>query len=251
MSTICCIYRRVSTGKQAQEGVSLDMQEQLLLKYAKDKGYTDDTIRFFTDAGISGGSMRKRKGLQALMEFALVKKNQVSLVLVYAQARMWRNAEDGFYIQRIFAKAKVPVYSLSEDRDLTDDKHKLSSRIMSVIDEEEVDRTRIRTRSALKSLKDAGKVYGPLPFGFTCTEGELINDRIRNKQLLVNDTEAATVKEVFALARKKGARAVATLLNSSGHKPRKGDKFYPASISRILSNKPLYEKYGILRKDRP
>jgi len=245
----CLIYKRVSTGKQALEGVSLEMQEQLLLKYAYEQGYDNTTILIYSDAGISGGSIRKRRGLLGLIEYALVKKNNVDLILTYAQARMWRNAEDGFYIQRIFAKAKVPIYSLSEARNLIDAKNKLTSRLISVIDEEEIDRTRIRTASALASLKDAGKVYGKVPYGFTNTPGELIGDRIRNKMLVVNDTEVPLVKQVFALSRmhkKSGTRAVASKLNDAGLKTRSGGKFFPSTIDRILSNEELYKKYGII-----
>jgi hypothetical protein len=66
---------------------------------------------------------------------------------------------------------------------------------------------------------------------------------------VVNPEETPTVQQVFMLSRKhskNGTRAIATQLNAAGVKPRTGERFYPSSIDRILSNEQLYKKYGVI-----
>lgn len=54
-------YIRVSTEKQANEGVSLEAQEAKIVTWCKANGY--ELVKVYVDAGISGKRMDTRKDL--------------------------------------------------------------------------------------------------------------------------------------------------------------------------------------------
>ena len=61
-------YIRVSTEKQANEGVSLEAQEAKIVAWCKANGY--ELVKVYVDAGISGKRMDTRKELLAALAFA-------------------------------------------------------------------------------------------------------------------------------------------------------------------------------------
>jgi len=58
------VYVRVSSARQAQEGLSLEAQERTLKASAESAGYS---VSLFTDSGKSGKSLRTRTGLQSAL----------------------------------------------------------------------------------------------------------------------------------------------------------------------------------------
>jgi len=58
-------YIRVSTEKQANEGVSLEAQEAKIVSWCKTNGY--DLVKVYIDAGVSGKRMDTRKELLAAL----------------------------------------------------------------------------------------------------------------------------------------------------------------------------------------
>lgn len=58
-------YIRVSTEKQASEGVSLEAQEAKIEHWCKANGY--ELVKVYVDAGISGKRMDTRKELLAAL----------------------------------------------------------------------------------------------------------------------------------------------------------------------------------------
>ena len=59
------IYVRVSSARQAQEGLSLEAQERTLRASAEGAGYE---VSLFTDSGKSGKSLSGRQGLRLALE---------------------------------------------------------------------------------------------------------------------------------------------------------------------------------------
>src|ERR1700722_18722135 len=91
-----CGYTRVSTGAQAEKGVSLDAQEKLLREYIEGKGWTLTEI--YVEKGISGKQASNRPELQRL----LASVADVDRVVVPKVNRLGRNAKDLHDIYGIF-----------------------------------------------------------------------------------------------------------------------------------------------------
>ena len=65
---ITVAYRRVSTDKQAEEGYGLDIQEEKVVKHARDKGLTN--LVLFIDDGFTGTKMERPAldGIKGMIE---------------------------------------------------------------------------------------------------------------------------------------------------------------------------------------
>jgi len=88
-SELAIVYVRVSSARQAAEGLSLEAQERTLTASAKGAGYS---VSLFSDSGKSGKSLRTRSGLQA----ALVELNagRASALYVARLDRLARSVSD-------------------------------------------------------------------------------------------------------------------------------------------------------------
>lgn len=238
----CLIYTRVSTSKQVQMGVSLEAQLEMLQSEATKRGYQN--VLLFSDEGLSAGSLKKRTGAKAFI--AASKSPDVDLAIIYSQARLWRNYEDGAHILRTFKKNGVKLWSLSEGVDLTDQRNKLATGIRSVVDEEERDRASLRTKAAITFMKEQGRVYGKVPYGFMAGRGIAVNGKVKNRPLRINEAEVELVRKVFTMASVTKPYTIAKELNTQSVPTRSGGQWVQAHILSILRNKDLYVSNGIL-----
>ncbi len=108
-------YVRVSTHHQVKEGESLTTQRKALTDYAKGNKY--ELIEIYADEGISGGSVEKRPGLQALLQDA--QNHGFSIVLVHRLSRLGRNARELLNNVQLLKEAGVSVMFLKENIDLS------------------------------------------------------------------------------------------------------------------------------------
>lgn len=82
-------YTRVSTGRQADEGQSLDVQAESIRAYCSSKKYAEPKL--FSDSGISGRSTKNRPGLEAAVLAACETKG---LLVVSSLSRLGRSLAD-------------------------------------------------------------------------------------------------------------------------------------------------------------
>ena len=106
-------YIRVSTEKQANEGVSLEAQEAKIVTWCKANGY--ELVKVYVDAGISGKRMDTRKELLAAL--ASLKKGMA--LVSYSLSRLARSTKDALAIGEAVAKKKADMVSLTEQIDTT------------------------------------------------------------------------------------------------------------------------------------
>ena len=106
-------YIRVSTEKQANEGVSLEAQEAKIVTWCKANGY--ELVKVYVDAGISGKRMDTRKELLAAL--ASLKKGMA--LVSYSLSRLARSTKDALAIGEAVAKKKADMVSLTEQIDLS------------------------------------------------------------------------------------------------------------------------------------
>jgi DNA invertase Pin-like site-specific DNA recombinase len=167
------IYIRVSTERQAQEGVSMESQEAKCRAWCDALGY--QVVGTFTDAGISGKRMDKRPGLLDALDTACHVK---AALVVYSLSRLARSTRDALAISERLDKAGADLVSLTEKLDTTTAAGKMLFRILAVLSEFERDLASERTKAALSHKRATGyKTGGDVPWGYTVAEdGKLTED---------------------------------------------------------------------------
>ncbi len=163
-------YVRVSTERQASEGVSLDAQEARIRAWAVAQGL--DVAAVHVDAGLSGGKAANRPGLQAALADAC--KRRAPLV-VYSLSRMARSTKDALAIAERLDRAGADLVSLSESIDTTSAAGKMVFRMLAVLAEFERDLVSERTTSALAFKRRQGeRISGKIPYGYRLEAGQLV-----------------------------------------------------------------------------
>ena len=101
MGRIIAGYVRVSTLKQKNDGVSVDMQKEMIIKHAlmMELVKEADEIEFFIDDGYSGKSLERPK-IKELIE--KIKKDEVYAVICYDLSRLSREMFDSNSLLRMF-----------------------------------------------------------------------------------------------------------------------------------------------------
>jgi len=218
-------YIRVSTEKQASEGVSLEAQEAKIEHWCKANGY--ELVKVYVDAGISGKRMDTRKELLAAL--ASLKKGMA--LVSYSLSRLARSTKDLIGISELVAKKKGDLVSLSESIDTTTAAGKMMFQMLAVLSEFERNLTAERTSGALQHKKATGQKYtNQTPYGFEAIEGRLVEVK----------QEAEVVAEIQA-ARSSGStlQSIADNLNGRGIPTKTGKLWAPATIHLLLKRTTL------------
>lgn len=105
-------YVRVSTDRQAEQGVSLEAQEAKIRAMATVQG--NELIEVIIDAGESAENL-SRPGLARLMQ--LVGAGAVQAVIVAKLDRLTRSVKDLSALLELFEKKKVALVSVAESLD--------------------------------------------------------------------------------------------------------------------------------------
>ncbi len=212
-------YVRVSTDKQAEEGVSLEAQVAKIKAWASLNDY--ELIHVYSDEGISGASLNKRDGMkQALGQ---VKKGMA--FVCYSLSRISRDTIDTIQISRTIEKAGADLVSLSEKIDTTGASGKMIFNMLAVLNQFERDQTAERTRLAMSFKKSKNQAYSPTPFGYT-RHGD---------ELLLNVDEALIIiriQEMFANG--QGYNEIARVLNQEGIKTKTGKQWRANTVYYLL-----------------
>ena len=218
-------YIRVSTEKQANEGVSLEAQEARINGWCTANGY--ELVRVYVDAGISGKRMDTRKELLAAL--AALKKG--TALVSYSLSRLARSTKDALAIGEMVAKKKADMVSLSEQIDTTTAAGKMMFQMLAVLAEFERNLVAERTTNALQHKKATGQKYcNQTPYGFEAIEGKLVQV----------EQEAQVVAEIQA-ARAGGntLQAIANNLNGRGIPTKTGKQWAPATIHLLMKRSAL------------
>jgi len=154
-------YVRVSSDKQADAGMSLEVQESQIIKYAE--LYDIGLGEIIMDAGESAKSL-KRPGMLRLIE--LMDSNLCQGVLIVKLDRLTRSVKDLCYLlERYFSKDKVLI-SVQEKIDTNSAMGRMVMNVVMSISQWEREATSERTKSVLQHKKTKGERIGNIPFGY-------------------------------------------------------------------------------------
>ena len=221
------IYARVSTTRQADDGVSIDAQIEQCHKKAAEMGAA--VLQVFRDDGITGTSALKRHAFQRAINFCAY--NDVDYFIVWSTSRFARNKIDAASYKQILKESGTRLAYATMTIDSETDEGWFTDSIMEIIDEH-VSRqiSRDTKRSMLKNAEEGYFNGGRPPFGY-----QAISEGARRK-LVPNEAETPLVLQIFRrFAGGESAIAIARSFNKSGYSQR-GAEFQSASLSNMLKN---------------
>ena len=220
-------YVRVSTDRQAEQGVSLEAQEAKIRAMATVQ--SAELLDVIVDGGESAKSLN-RPGLQRLL--ALINAGKVQAVIVAKLDRLTRSVKDLCGLLELFEKRKVALVSVAESLDTGSAAGRLVITIMGAVSQWEREAIGERTRDALKHKRGQGERVGNIAFG-----SRLSDD---GQHLEPDPAEQAALAEIQRL-RQQGTtlRGIAAALNHREFRTRRGTPWRLESVARILKQGAL------------
>ena len=207
--TRCAVYTRVSTDERLdREFNSLDAQCEAGLSYIasqKHEGWMALDDRY-DDGGFSGGTM-ERPALQRLLRD--VESGRLDIVVVYKVDRLSRSLTDFARIVGIFESQGVSFVSVTQAFNTTTSMGRLTLNILLSFAQFEREVSAERTRDKFAASRRKGLwMGGTPPLGYD----------VKERKLVVNETEAKLVRLIFSRFLKLGsATKLAQELRRAGH----------------------------------
>ena len=232
----CALYVRVSTIGQAEEGESLDEQEQKLKAFCEFKGWKNYIV--YREEGRSAKDTN-RPVLQKLLSD--IEKAYINTVIVKKIDRLSRSILDFEQMFKFFEQKGVDLISLNENFDTSTAIGRSVIRIILVFAQLEREQTAERTIDIMRYRAQRGLWNGGYPpLGYDVKDGVLVP----------NADEAVGVKEIFETYINTGSLSeTAKILNNKGYRTKRwitrqgnvmgGSKFNKNNLSRILKE-PVY-----------
>lgn len=177
-------YVRVSTGRQAESGLSLEDQRDRIRAYCKARGYS--LLAIFSDEGVSGTSMKGRSGLREALETVC----EASGVLVaYDLSRVGRSLRDCVAVSETLTAKGADLALLDMNADTSTATGRLLFHVIAAVGEMQAAQTGEKTRAALAKAKARGVKLGK-PRKLTPWQETQIRARSKG-----GETNAALAKE--------------------------------------------------------
>lgn len=223
-------YTRVSTDRQAEDGLGLDVQERACRAWARDNGHK--IIRVESDEGVSGSNgIDGREALPRAM--AALRDTEATGIVVY---RLDRLARDLVLQEQLLAQirrygAEPFTTSAAEAGYLADDpqdpSRRLIRQVLGAVNEYERSMIALRLRSGKAAKHRQGRYagYGSPAFGQQAISRELVPDAAEQK-----------VIEVILDLHDQGhsTRVIASRLNAEGMASKRGGQWHAQTVARVI-----------------
>jgi DNA invertase Pin-like site-specific DNA recombinase len=223
-------YLRVSTDRQAEEGLGLEVQEQAVRRWARANGHR--VVAICRDEGVSGSNgLETRMGLPEAL--SLLKEAKARGLVVYRLDRLARDlviqetllAELRRMGAEVFTTSAAETGYLSDDPD--DPSRKLIRQVLGAVAEYERAMISLRLRSGrARKAEKGGFAYGAPAFGYRSEAKELIGDQEEQAALF-------RISELHAAG--ASLRGIAATLEAEGYRPKRSARWHPGTLGRIVS----------------
>ena len=223
-------YIRVSSEKQAEEGLGLEIQEKTLRSWARAHGHR--IVAICRDEGVSGTKdVADRDGLAEAL--AIVRTRRAAGLAV---VRLDRLARDLVLQEQLLAELRrmgAETFSTSAGEagflkdDPDDPSRALIRQVLGAVAQYERSMITLRLRSGRRRKAERGGYAGGRPrYGF----------RAEHRELAKEPSEQAALTRIRQLRRQeKSLREIAMVLETEGHKPKTGDRWHPEALRRIVA----------------
>lgn len=174
------IYCRESTEKQ-----EIDTLVSLCIKEAEKLGYKDYMI--YKDVQ-SGYSNNREEYLKMLED---IKAEKIKVLILYESSRLTRDELEHQLVYRLFKEKGIKIYTVAHGWvDLSNEDDIFLSSLLNLLDAREGRKTAKRVKDRMKEIAENGYwTGGPAPMGY----------KLIDKKLVVDEEQAAKVKEIFNL----------------------------------------------------
>ena len=180
----------------------------------------------YDDGGYSGGTL-ERPALRRLL--ADIEAERIDVVVVYKIDRLSRSLMDFAKLVEIFDRHDVTFVSVTQSFNTTTSMGRLTLNILLSFAqfEREVIGERIRDKFAASRARGMW-MGGSVPLGYD----------VRDRKLVVNEAEAATVRRIFeGFAAIGSGTKLTKVLRSEGVTTKRGKPINKADIYKLLNNR--------------
>jgi site-specific DNA recombinase len=193
-------YVRVSTDRQAEQGVSLEVQEAKIRAMATVQ--SAELLDVIVDGPVCSVSLS-------------VNAVKVEAVIVAKLDRLTRSVKDLCGLLELFEKRKVALISVAKSRDTGSAAGRLVITIMAAVSQWEREAIGERTRDALRHKRGKGERVGNIGFGY-----RLAADGVHIEPDPAEQASLAAIRKLRSGG--NSLRGVASALNEIGHRTRRG-----------------------------
>lgn len=222
------LYARVSTARQASEGVSLEAQRKALAAYCELRGLKP--VELIADEGASGRSpLSKRKGGKRLL--TLVHTGQVDAVVIMKLDRGFRNAVDAQAVAADWERRGVTLHLADHGGTTIDTSTAMGKMFFTMLSgfaemESNLISERVTEALAFKARSGDMRIGKDAPFGWRYDGNALAE--VESEQAVI-----ALVREMRAAG--MSYRKACAALTDRGFRNRAGGEFSPMQIGRMLA----------------
>jgi site-specific DNA recombinase len=215
------IYTRVSTDDQAEHGVSMEAQEADCNEHARLLGAT--SIDVYRDPGYSASTM-DRPALRELLS----RLREYNVLVVWRTDRLTRSLEHLLLIMRLCQEAGVTVDGVRESIKWQTADDQFILHLQGALAERERRVAAERVARGMRQVASTGRWPGRASLGY----------RFADKRLVVDETEAAIVRDVFRrYLDGESIRGIASQLRDEGMTGPNGGQIARAHIRTMLTNR--------------
>lgn len=207
------LYARVSTDRQAKKDLSIPDQLERMRAYAKSKGFV--VVGEYVEEGRSA-TVDSRPVFQEMIDRVLLGEDAVHAIVVHSFSRAFRNVTDLAIYLRNLRQNGIRLNSVTQD---VDDSPigKFVTLFYGLVDEMNSAENSKHVRRARRENARRGFFNGSKPpYGYRISETKVIGHTGYRKVLVLDDDEAAIVREIFDLYETgpMGIKKIAEHLNS-------------------------------------
>lgn len=237
-------YMRYSSTMQ-DDGFSIEYQTTEIEEFAKRRGM--EVIKTHIDKAQTATKVAGRDAFHELLRD--VKDGYVDAIIVYKMNRMFRNSEESEYYRRIFRKNGVKLMSVTENIDDDSSSGRLTTSILSNIDQYQSDIISDHVRAGLREMAKQGLYTGrPLLIGYSLHEEK--HGKKKRKTFIKNEEEAPFIVRLFEMyAGGMSCRQIGKVLKEENIKTKRGVYFSENTIRRMLENDFYIGTYRYKVKD--
>lgn len=209
-SKTAIIYARVSTRRQADDGLPIDSQIERCK--ARAASVNAEVLRVFADEGVSG-RIESRPAFQAAIGFCLTERPHY--FITWSTSRFARDQADAIAYKRKLAAVGTRVVYCGMEIDRDTNSGFLTEAMLEVMDEYQSRAIATDTRRSMARNAELGYFNGGHPpVGYAPQPA--VEDP-RRKRLAIVEEEAEIVRRIFTLRLEGlGAGSIAAMLNDEG-----------------------------------
>ncbi len=164
------IYLRVSSSNQVSDGMSIEIQRNLGIDFAKSINLD---YKIYEDLGKSGGNVEKRKEYQNLLYD--IENQIITKLWVRDLSRLNRDLKNSIDFKIAIIKNQIDLFENGVLIKLDDNESELSYNLISLIsDYQRKYSGKLSNISKIRKLEEGYYISGSIPFGYERVKGELI-----------------------------------------------------------------------------